>query len=1229
MSLNLSGIRPETEAPNCPAPPSDTEKYWYMGRQHRWLLLAQAISFAMIAYSIARFATADTRLLLFLLPMSLYAITLLISLSSSARPKRTSRKDHEYRVATWNPVLVPSVDVFLPSAGEPLEILRNTYRHVAELDYDGPLTVHVLDDSARTEVELLAERFGFIYHTRPDRGRLKKAGNLRYGYEHSQGDYILVLDADFVPRSDALQNMLPYFDDGDVGIVQTPQFFDTHGSMNWLQRCAGATQELFYRWIQPSRDRARAAICVGTCALYSRAALNRSGGFAQIGHSEDVHTGVNLMKVGYHVRYVPVLVTKGLCPDTVSGFLNQQYRWCTGSMSLLADRRFHGAKHIGFHQRLCFWAGFLYYISTALNAFIAPLPALAMLYFLPGWVEPINSIWLVGALLLWFVILPLTMRGRWRADVLRVQVLYSFAHAVAIVHILTGSTKEWVATGAANTRSTPLSVTIGRTVKIYVAVTYSLIWIGLILGVLTYGIERFWAMVLLGALATWVHLPLLFMPIGSTARVPLREWRPQLWRRRDRRSATATVPGASIRPPAGMVPEASGPRHFRPDIQGLRTVAVLLVVLYHAGVPGITGGYVGVDVFFVISGFLITGHLLREMHQHGRISLSAFYTNRIRRLIPPAIVVLVATLVLARLFGSLFQFRTIALDAVFAALYGLNYRLALQGVNYQQADGPESPLQHFWSLGVEEQFYLIWPALIVLCLVVTRRRLGRTLPLVAGLLAVVIAYSLWASITVTATNAPMAYFSLHTRAWELGIGAVLALTAGRLARLGRRVTTPLGWIGMIAIVWSGLAFTDATPFPGYHALLPVLGTAMVIAAGCAVPGRGSVETVLDRRSVQGIGAVSYGWYLWHWPLLIMVPIMYGREFSWLENVQVTVIALWLATISYWLIESPTRRAELRRKIWGLFGFGSAAALAGAAMAMVVALPPLVGQGAEASVTALDGNVVSAVQRAVASGTQVSAAPSNLTPPLDQVANDQPVSTRNGCHLDFLMTIQGPCDYGDREANRTAVLVGDSHAQQWLPGLDRAAAESGWKLVSWTKAACSLADMETYSPELKRRFTECETWRQEIVDRIIALRPAVVIVSQSNSVPGTSITSVQWADRTAMTMSRFVEAGIPVAYIGDTPVHENDVPECLSRHLDDVGACNLPRTKTEAYPGRSQAVAQAMSAMNIPVVDPTDWFCTAVDCPPVIGNLLVYRDDSHISTSYAYYLAPLLTGILPQ
>lgn len=507
----LRGRRGVLARTSLPSPPTDEEKYAYMGRQHRWLLLAQASALGLVVFSIGRFAITEPLLWIFFVPATLYVVTAVVSLLSSTRGKRTGRLDHELRTASYRPDAYPSVDVFLPTAGEPLDVLENTYHHVARLDWPGRIEVWVLDDADRPEVRVSAARHGFHYRVRHNRGHLKKAGNLKFGYEQSNGDLIAIFDADFVPRRDYLHELVPYFVDASTGIVQSPQYFDAVRGMRWLQRCAGATQELFYRWIQPSRDRSKAAICVGTCAIYRRAALAEAGGFAQIGHSEDVHTGVKLMKAGYQLRYVPILVSKGLCPDTLLGFLNQQYRWCTGSMSLLADRSFHADPIFTVRQRLCFWSGFLYYISTGLNVFLAPLPGLVMLWVFPHFIRPENTAWLLGALLLWYFILPTMMRGYWRMDVLRVQQLYSFAHAVAIAHVLTGRTREWVATGSANTRTTPLAVTITRVMRATVAFTQTTVWTGLAVATHRYGIQETWAMLGFALLSAYIQIPMLFL----------------------------------------------------------------------------------------------------------------------------------------------------------------------------------------------------------------------------------------------------------------------------------------------------------------------------------------------------------------------------------------------------------------------------------------------------------------------------------------------------------------------------------------------------------------------------------------------------------------------------------------------------------------------------------------------------------------------------------------------
>ncbi|GAA1240911.1 SGNH hydrolase domain-containing protein [Pseudonocardia aurantiaca] len=665
-----------------------------------------------------------------------------------------------------------------------------------------------------------------------------------------------------------------------------------------------------------------------------------------------------------------------------------------------------------------------------------------------------------------------------------------------------------------------------------------------------------------------------------------------------------------------------GLREFRPDIQGLRAVAVLLVVLYHAELPGVTGGYVGVDVFFVISGFLINGGLLRELARGGRIRLGAFYAGRIRRLLPPAALVLVVTLVVARLWGSIFQLADTAWAAVFTAIYAINYRLAAEGVNYQQAGGPESPLQHFWSLAVEEQFYFLWPVLVVLCGLAARRRLR---VLLACVLVVVCAASLNWSIVETAANAPLAYFSLHTRAWELGLGALLAVAGARLVAIPGWAAVVLSWAGLGAILWSGFAYSNETPFPGTAALVPVLGAAAVIAAGCRTAA-GTAEVVLRRRPMQGIGRVSYGWYLWHWPLVVLVPVMYGRRFEWWEKAELMVLGLWLAVLTYWVVESPVRFRRLRVSIWMRTGAVLSTAVGSIAALILATLPSLVGGGAAAPTLALPEADTSAVQDAIAAATVATSVPSNLTPPLADVPTDHPRTSEDGCHLGYLETELKPCIYGDPEGSRTMVLAGDSHAQQWFPALHSAAKQKNWRLVTWTKAACPLAAYDVESSVLRRPYTECSQWREKVVGRITDLRPDAVVIGQSDSVPGSTVNNMRWAEDTVVTIRRLQAQPIRVVYILDTPYPGRNMPECVANNLDDVGACTAERRLVWPYQGRHETMAETLSAAGVTAVEPTPWFCTIEDCPAIVNGILVYRDESHISTAYSAWLTPMMAPL---
>lgn len=497
-----------------PQAPSDYERDVYLGGgQKRWALWLGSASFLLIVVSLVKFGLSNPALYPFLVLAVLAAGTAVLGASTSTRARRVSLASHTKKIKNWSPAEVPSVDVFLPSAGEDLEVLANTYFHVSQLQWRGELRVLVLDDSAREEVEFLALQYGFEYLTRPDRGRLKKAGNLLFGYQNSGGDFILVLDADFAPRPDMLQNLVPYMDDPKTGIVQSPQFFDSDDPrMNWVQRGAGATQELFYRWVQPSRDRIGAPICVGTNAVYRRQALDEAGGFAQIGHSEDVHTGVKLRKAGYRVTYVPVNLAKGLCPDNLRGFINQQYRWCSGSMSLLKDRSFHAAP-MGLREKLAFWSGFTYYISTALFVFVMPLPTIVMLWFFPEAVQPANYLLLIPSLIFVWMVMPMLLHARWSPAVLRVQLVYSFSHAIAIYDTVRGRTADWVPTGAVG-QGTPVPTRVRRLMTVWVSFTLVATVLGIAVGLTNFALVNYLPVIFLTLIALWVKVPAL-LPVRS------------------------------------------------------------------------------------------------------------------------------------------------------------------------------------------------------------------------------------------------------------------------------------------------------------------------------------------------------------------------------------------------------------------------------------------------------------------------------------------------------------------------------------------------------------------------------------------------------------------------------------------------------------------------------------------------------------------------------------------
>ena len=442
-------------------PPSEDEKLAYADRR-LWVLQAgSAISFGTLCASQIFFLALSPWLLLLAPLLAFGVVYYLISVVVNAGTPDFDMRAHR-RLVRRNTVH-PSVDVFLPVCGEPAEVLANTWRYVRRMarHYPGRVDVHVLDDSPTDDLAGAAARHGFIHQRRLNRGWYKKAGNLRYAYRRSAGELILVLDADFAPRHDLLDELVPYLvADRTLGIVQSPQFFRVERGQGWLQRGAGAVQELFYRLVQVSRQQHGAAICVGSCALYRRSALDAIGGSTLIEHSEDVHTGFDMRRKGWGLRYVPVPLAAGLCPAEMRSFFTQQYRWCTGSMSLLGSTKFWNTR-MPVRARLSYLSGFCYYLHTAVFAVAAPLIPLLMLTVFPQHVHLRNYLLLLPSALYNLVVFPAWHRCRYSVEAWTTKLVYGWAHAWAVWDILRRRRMGWQATGGQVRRNRTARLRIG------------------------------------------------------------------------------------------------------------------------------------------------------------------------------------------------------------------------------------------------------------------------------------------------------------------------------------------------------------------------------------------------------------------------------------------------------------------------------------------------------------------------------------------------------------------------------------------------------------------------------------------------------------------------------------------------------------------------------------------------------------------------------------------------
>lgn len=732
---------------------------------------------------------------------------------------------------------------------------------------------------------------------------------------------------------------------------------------------------------------------------------------------------------------------------------------------------------------------------------------------------------------------------------------------------------------------------------------------------------------------------------------------------------TRPRPAAPARPaPAGS---------FRADIEGLRAVAVLMVLFNHAlGWP--SGGFLGVDVFFLISGFLITGLMLRDFDRHGTLSFGGFYLRRAKRILPAAVLVILVTVAAAFVLLSAPRAAAVRTDGLWSLFFAENWHLMIEGADYFQATASESPLEHYWSLAVEEQFYLVWPLLILLLLVVARRSSGRTgsgRTIVIALLAIVSASFAWSLLTAV-TRPSAAYFDTFGRVWELGLGALIAVSASVWLRLDDRVRPLIAWAGLALVIAGGVLVTSEMLLPAPAALVAVGGAALLVIAGTG--GRQRWLWPLTNPATRYIGRISFSLYLWHFPVIFYLGVVFGDDNPLLPALAIS-LSLVLAVASFHFVEEPFRRMKLAPAApVGAAPKPSAAAsqrlnrgkLANGALIIAAALTTAlvivaVVRVAPAPATALSVTVEStpmATPTPSASGDPVAqpavdAAAERTTALRDALAATEwpalvpavaDFGTRgraviagewvaDGCLGGDDAPVADPvanaqrCVYGDPAADsaRTAVVYGDSMAISYVPAV-RAALGEGWAVRVFTLAGCPVSEAPVTRPG-GEAYPECDAFREWARSEIAETAPALVFVSEATDNARLASGAegddafVEWSLATRASLDGLAGSTSEVVVMTRPPagVSLYDCQTPLSSPQDCV------RSTEQGFERRAVALRDAVAeaGAGFRLVNTLSWFCNQGECPSFIGTTPVFADGVHLTAAASAAAGPLLAAEL--
>lgn len=596
------------------------------------------------------------------------------------------------------------------------------------------------------------------------------------------------------------------------------------------------------------------------------------------------------------------------------------------------------------------------------------------------------------------------------------------------------------------------------------------------------------------------------------------------------------------------------------EIQGLRALAAILVLIFHA--KFIPGGYIGVDIFYVISGFLITGLLLKEFRLYGGISLSKFYLRRVKRLLPAAFLVIFSTALFTWLFLPAISRGSIGRDLIATTLYISNYLFAWAQNDYQNLNATPSPFLHYWSLAVEEQFYLLWPLLLV---AIAKFKAPRRF-IYIFLTITISSFSL--GLWLTQLLPIWAFYSLPTRAWELAIGATLAALPN--FQIKSHFLSVLGFVG---IILSAVIFSERTAFPGGFALLPVLGTFILIASVGHWPR--PLARLANNRLTLWLGEISYPLYLWHWPVLVLPVALFSRELSQEERLLALFLTVVLAALTTKYIETPLRLRNFKNKT----------ILSTLLLVMITSL--LLGYGIIRSTTSailIDGKQITLAK--------IEARPSPY---------------ENGCHLNYQESISPKCEFGKLDSKKVVVLYGDSHAVQWFPALEKLANEKGFKLISLTKSACPSIAVQRESVGAFK-MSNCQSWRDLAISRIANLKPDLLILASfEHFLPSGDPKFVQqwWSAGSQLSYKTLTPLATTTIYIKDTPLPARNIPKCLAT--------------TKAENCFARADLGLVQVADFQIIDPQPWLCNPI-CSSIVRSNVAYRDASHLSVATARELS---------